>query len=203
MDLGCFHSRLDDELVWHTVRPRRDEPVNGLIPHLFGCCLLGVQWIAIALALRATRRLHPLAAALLPALAATGAEIVQAVYGLPWIFMALALPAAPTPLAQWAQYITMFGVSFILYFASQFSPGVPDFKYAGCQAMASAARGGDLASRHRLVWASEIIATSTVVQPLSFSALLIQPEDTDDSEATRLARLHRTRTLVLPDERRH
>jgi apolipoprotein N-acyltransferase len=154
-------------------------PKNSLIPHLFDCSLFGVQWIAIAGGLRLTRRLPPLLRELIAAALATGCEVLQAVFGLPWIFMALALPAAPTPLAQWACFTTIFGVSFLLYLLNFL--WLPDSRKVGIRRWVPSMAGTAIAA---LAWFGGLaIASETVVQPLPFSALLVQPQASDYSSS--------------------
>jgi apolipoprotein N-acyltransferase len=146
-------------------------PANGLIPHLFGCSLFGLQWIAVAATLRLTSRLPAILAAVLSASAATGAELLQALFGLPWVFMALALPAAPTPLAQWACWLTIFGVSFILYLVNFL--WLPDLRAARWRRWLAPALGLVVALSARI--GGSYIESRVQVKPLPFRTLIVQP----------------------------
>jgi apolipoprotein N-acyltransferase len=145
----------------------------SLVPlsYVAGCCLFGLQWVVIAATLSLTSGHRPLRAALAVASVATTCEVLQAVYGLPWIFMALALPAANGPLAQWAHWLTIFGVSFLLYLINFLWP--LDRWAVGLRRwrppLAAAALLG-------LGWAGGLwIARGVEVRPLPFTAILVQP----------------------------
>jgi apolipoprotein N-acyltransferase len=155
-------------------------PKNTLIPGLFLCSLLGAQWIAIAGALRLTRWLPSIVRDLIAAALATACEALQAIYSLPWAFLALALPAAPTPLAQWARFSTIFGVSFLLYLLNFL--WLPDTRKVGIRRWLPSIAGATLAA---LAWFGGLaIESKAAVQPLPFSALLVQPQQSGYSNSS-------------------
>ncbi len=92
---------------------RADFPRFGWLIQALAASLFGLQMIAIAATLRATRHRPAILAALLAAGMATAFEVIRA-HVLGWPLLSIALPAAPSPLAQWASLFGPFGVSFIL-----------------------------------------------------------------------------------------
>jgi apolipoprotein N-acyltransferase len=137
------------------------------------------------------RGLHPIVSAVVAALTAAGTEILQAKYGLPWVYMALALPAAPTPLAQWAQYLSVFGVSFILYLVNFL--WLPDHRNVMWIRWLAPMVGAAIAA---FAWIGGMtIAHLTEVQPLSFTGIIVQPDGVGNSDAKRFASRHRAAVL--------
>ncbi len=143
---------------------------NGRWLMAIACGIFGVQWLAIAAVVRRTQSLSPAWSALIVALAAAGLEMARTNL-LDFPVLLVALPAATTPLAQWARFISLFGVSAIIYFISFLL--VPNFRAATpfrwlTTISAVVFFGG--------AWiGGALIAADTPVPPLPFSAILVQP----------------------------
>jgi len=88
---------------------------RGNLPiRMIASALFGLQWVVMVASLRATRCRALLLAAPAAAAVAVGCEWLRMVI-LGWPLLALGLPAAPTPIAQWAVFGGPFAVSWILY----------------------------------------------------------------------------------------
>jgi apolipoprotein N-acyltransferase len=154
-------------------------PMYGIIVQVIAGIAVGLQLLGMAALVTTLRYTNLLFAVPLLGLGATLCEMLRAYcFDMPWLI--LSMPAAPTPVAQWASYIGPFGVSFLLYELNVLC--VPHMSRVGwsrwlppmvalCAGLSLWLGGAMLASR----------ATST----LCFSALLVQP--------------HRRTTFILDD----
>lgn len=86
---------------------------GGVLLAVFGVGL-GLQFAGIAWAIRATRLQPALVAGAAAAAIAVAGEAIR-LYALGWPSLTLASPVVDTPLAQWAQYLGLLGVSALLY----------------------------------------------------------------------------------------
>jgi apolipoprotein N-acyltransferase len=153
---------------------RGANPTGGwYLVYAVGLLLFSVQFVAIAFTIRLLRR-HSLAlAALAAALTAVAFEwLYSSALG---SFLVLFLPAAGSPLAQLAFWITSFGVSFLLYLVnfcllpSRAAQGRRRWRgTVGAVALASAA-----------LLAGLFVSWSSPERPLPVSALLVQPQHAD------------------------
>src|SRR5581483_6284090 len=164
---------------------RTSLPSHGIVGQVLGCSLIGVQFTALACGIRMTRGLPTIVSPILGAALATICELLQAVYGFGWSCMALSLPAAPTPLAQWAYYFGPFGVSFLLYLVNFLWR--PDNRLSVLWRWVPPVVASVLAVLAYL--GGYQIADRADVGPLPFTALIVQPQSdalhmslgTDDS----------------------
>jgi apolipoprotein N-acyltransferase len=150
---------------------RGDSGALGVVIQGLASSLFGLQIIGVAAGLRATRHWPVLIAAPLSALGATSCELLR-ISLLRWPLLALGFPAAPTPLAQWAYYVTPFGVSYLLYLINFL--WLPDqVRSASPRACASTLAALVCLS---LAWfGGKEIAARAGVGPMPFSALVVQP----------------------------
>jgi apolipoprotein N-acyltransferase len=143
---------------------------HGPVVQTLGCGVLGVQMIAFAAAVRRTRRWPVYAAALACAMALTLAELARVVV-LDFPLLITASPAAPTPLAQWARPLTIFGVSALLHLIACLA--VPDVTAARWKRWVPTATA---AAVFAAAWLGGFwMQRSTPIEPLPLSALLVQP----------------------------
>jgi apolipoprotein N-acyltransferase len=150
---------------------RDGAPTYGWIPQVFACFVSGVQMIGLAVTLRSLRSVPACPAALLAAAVATGLEVLQAVFGLSWVYTAVALPAAATPVAQWARPISVFGVSFVLYLINFL--WLPDVRKARLDRWLPPVVAAAVAV---VAWfGGGLLAPPLEPPPLSFSAIIVQP----------------------------
>jgi apolipoprotein N-acyltransferase len=150
---------------------RADVGTFGVVIHALASSLFGLQIIGVAAGLRATRHLPILIAAPLSALVAVSCELLRVVL-LRWPLLVLGFPAAPTPLSQWAYYVTPFGVSYFLY--------VINFLWLPDHTLKASPRawGSTVAAMVclSLAWfGGKEIAARVRFGPMPFSALLVQP----------------------------
>ncbi len=159
-------------VAWFSTPFVRDAiPVWGGMAHGVGCLLFGCQLVFVGLCARSVRDWRPIQRSVLCAAVATAAEMVQGYYGVAWSVMSISLPAAPSPVAQWARWSTQFGVSAILFFTGfLFVPDQGEIGWRRWRSPALAACFIGLASASG-TW----LRSDVVVKPLSFSALLVQP----------------------------
>jgi apolipoprotein N-acyltransferase len=139
--------------------------------HAIASAVFGVQIIGIAAGLRGTRRWPILLAAPVAALVASACDLVRVAL-LGWPLLALGFPAAPTPLAQWAYYVTPFGVSYLLYLVNFL--WLPDRSRDG---FLSACKSPLVAIGLALAawFGGSGIASRVDVDSIPFSALVVQP----------------------------
>jgi apolipoprotein N-acyltransferase len=150
---------------------RTSVPTCGLLLQVFSCILGGVQFVGLGAGIVLGRNLPSLRAAVLAGLVATACELLQAVYGFGWCCVAISLPAASTPWAQWASQGSPFAVSFLMYVVNFL--WCPDFQVDGWRRWRPPAVALAVAV---LAWfGGRQIADATVIDPLRFSALIVQP----------------------------
>jgi apolipoprotein N-acyltransferase len=166
---------------------RTSLPFHGWAGQAGTCSLFALQMLGVAAGLRIFRPLATPLAAGVGALIATGCEVLQALYGFGWPCMSVSLPAAATPLAQWAYYVGPFGVSFFLYLVNfLWLPDIPlvssrlsplgrrgERALSGLRRWAPSAAAGILAVS---AWVGgRYIENQVPVRPLPFAALIVQP----------------------------
>lgn len=158
--------------AWYSTPFVRDSiPTWGNVAHGFGCLLFGCQLVPLGLCARWVHNWPPLQRALICAFVGVGCEIVQAHYGVAWSVMSLSLPAAPAPVAQWAHFLTQFGVSGIFYVCGFLL--VPAWGRTGWRrwfSLMSAVFVIAFASAGGLWFRSQVAS-----EPLGFSAMIVQP----------------------------
>lgn len=146
-------------------------PTWGAILHASGCLLFSMQIVGIALAAHWSRNVSlMLAAPLITAAAITG-ELAQAWLGLTWATTNPSLAIATTPAAQWSSLLTPFGISAALYLCNFVM--IPGAK--GNWAMRFRGPATGFAVLSCLWFGGMVIESQVVVQPLSFTAMLVQP----------------------------
>lgn len=147
-------------------------PAQGWLLHAAACLLYSLQFVGIALAIRALQNRPVVVAAALTAVVAVGCEALQAWCGLVWSVTSLSLPLAATPAAQWAAWITPLGVAGILYWVNFLA--MPDRRAKGVwgrwfEPITAACIGAT-------AWfGGMLIVSEKDVAPLPFSAMLVQP----------------------------
>ncbi len=136
-----------------------------------GCVAFSSQFVAIAVAIHSLRQLSITAAALPIAIVATLTELIQAWLGLTWAVTNPILAIATTPLAQWSNTFTPFGLTFVSYFLGFLL--VPDFAECEFKRWQGPLIGATCLA---ILWIGGIVIESRVhVQSLGFSAMLVQP----------------------------
>jgi apolipoprotein N-acyltransferase len=167
-------------------------PYYALVAQTCACGLWAIRVVGFAACFQIVRGWPMVVAAVPAALAATACEVLQAVYGFGGSCAALSLPAAPTPLAQWAYYVGPFGVSFLLYLLNCL--WLPDIQVSEPWRFLPPAMASILAL---LAWVGGYhIASRVDVEPLSFTALIVQPDsDLSQGDAHRGQLLPRWRVL--------
>jgi len=150
---------------------RADFPQSGILIQAIASLLFGFQIIAIAAAIRWSRDRPVAVSALLAATAATSCDILR-VSVLRWPLLAIGSPAAGTPIAQWAYYVSLFGVSFFIYTANfLILPGRASLREL--RAWGPPVSAGLLVA---LAWSGgELIARGVRVEQVPLSALIVQP----------------------------
>ena len=143
---------------------------NGRWLMVMACGIFGIQWLLIAESIRRTRSLSPGGSALIAALVAACLELARTNL-LDFPVLLLGLPAAATPLAQWARFLSLFGVSAIIYFVSFLL--VPNVRAASPLRWLTSA--GAVAVFAAAWIGGTIIAANTPVPPIPFCAILVQP----------------------------
>jgi apolipoprotein N-acyltransferase len=146
-------------------------PTYGWLIHGLACVLYGCQFVPLAVSIHLLRGQSAIIAALGSTAVGVAGEFLQAYFGVSWSITSLSLPAASSPVAQWAHFVTQFGVSGILYLCSFLV--LPDRNANG-----------------RLNWTSSILALCVAacavvggnllvsrvnVAPPPFCAMLVQP----------------------------
>lgn len=150
---------------------RASLPSFGWLIHAAACLLFSLQVVAIVVAIRLTRNKSVLLSAPTCALAAVGGELFEAWCGVSWSVTNLALTVGATPVAQWSQWITPFGVSGVLYLVNFF--WVPEESANIGRRWAGPAISIGIAV---LAWCGgSRIAATVSVEPLPFSTILVQP----------------------------
>ncbi len=150
---------------------RTSLPLYGLLVQIVPCSLFGIQILGVATGLRAVQRMPAVPAAILAGLFATGCEVLQAIYGFGWSDMALALPAASSPVAQWAFYVGPFGVSFFLYVLNFL--WLPELRLSGLMKWVAPATACILAGLACI--GGRYLQNQVDLTPMRFTALLVQP----------------------------
>jgi len=162
---------------------------RGWILQVVACLAFGLQLGVVTVAICETRHLGFGRAALMTATVATLAEWVQARWGVAWPVMGLSVAVAETPLAQWTAMIGPFGIAWVLYLAN-FLCVLSPHKNGGVETVAfRSAKERSFAERKATVWGPLVsagliaimwwggvwIESKTLMGPLPFSALLVQP----------------------------
>ncbi len=147
-------------------------PAWGCLLHGAACTVFSLQLVGVVLAIRLAGNKPIVPAAALTAIAAIGGELLQAWFGIAWSVTNFSLPLAATPVAQWAAWGTPLGVAGVVYWVNFLA--TPDFSAtifwrrwigpptAACIALTAWFGGG-------------VIADTTVVEPMPFSVMLVQP----------------------------
>jgi apolipoprotein N-acyltransferase len=150
---------------------RASLPHYAVVAQVCVCVLWAIPVIGFAACFRIFRGRSALFAAIPAALTATLCELLQTAYGFGGSCPALSLPAAPTPLAQWAYYVGPVGVSFLIYLLNCL--WLPDIRLSRPWRYLPPAVASILAT---LAWLGGYqIAKQVGVPPLSFTALIVQP----------------------------
>jgi apolipoprotein N-acyltransferase len=159
-------------IAWMSTGFVRDAiPVRAELAQAIGCVLFGCQFIPLAICARLLAGWSIYLGAICCSAIAVAAEVIQARLGVAWSVLSLCLPAAPSPVAQWAHYITPFGVSGILYVANFIC--MPDLERAGWRRLVPVF--GWLSVVGLATEGGLLIAARVEPRPLTFSAMLIQP----------------------------
>jgi len=146
-------------------------PAWGWLVHAAACVVFSLQFVAIALAIRFTRDKPVFLAAPLCALTAVVGDLFEAWCGVSWSVTNLALTVGATPLAQWSHWITPFGVSGLLYLVN-FHFVRENSSNLGRRWLGPATGVGIAV----LAWCGgSLIAAAVSVEPLPFTAILVQP----------------------------
>ena len=168
-------------MAWMTTGFVRDAlPAFGFVLESAACCLFGCQVCAIAVSVRLLRHTPIVVAACVSAIVATMGEILQAQFGVAWPVMSLSVPAAATPVAQLAAGVTPFGIAWILYFVNFLF--VRDNASQGWLRSAGPIAGIGVASLALVV--GQWIGTTTAVEPMRFTTMLVQPSVAASQEST-------------------
>jgi apolipoprotein N-acyltransferase len=165
----------------------------GWAGQIASCAGIGLQMLLFAAGLRLSRHLQAFLAAIVTASIGTGCEVLQA-YAFGGVCRTLSLPAAPTPLAQWAYFVGPFGVSFILYLINVLC--LPDMRLRGPSRWMPTAGATLLAAS---AWLGGLaIQSHLAVSPLPFAALIVQPRsDEIHRHIVRWRVLDRLTTMAL------
>jgi apolipoprotein N-acyltransferase len=146
-------------------------PAWGWLVHAAACLVFSLQFVVIALTIRFTRDKPVFLAAPICALTAVGGDLFEAWCGVSWSVTNLALTVGATPLAQWSRWITPFGVSGVLYLVN-FHFVRENSSNLG-RRWIGPAMGVGIAV---LAWyGGSLSAAAVPIEPLRFSALLVQP----------------------------
>lgn len=146
-------------------------PAWGWLLHSAACFVFSLQFIGIAWSVRLFRNRSITIAAFLSAGIATGCELLEAYCGVAWSVTSVSLPAARTPVSQWAAWVGPFGVSWIVYFVNFLL--VQDKKKDAWHRWIGPVLGP---STTAALWGSGwVICLFQQVQPIPFSAMLVQP----------------------------
>ncbi len=146
-------------------------PSWGWLIHAVACLLFSLRVVAIAIAVRLTRNRPVVVSAFACSLAAVFAELFEAwCGGVLWAATNLALAVADKPLAQWAHWISPFGVSGLLYLANFLF--VLDHASSGCRRWLGVLLAAAVLAT---AWAGGSWIQTAARTPLSFSVLLVQP----------------------------
>jgi apolipoprotein N-acyltransferase len=176
---------------------RSSFPLYGLAAQIVCCAVIGLQTLLFAAGLRLSRNLPAFFAATVSAFIGTGCEVLQAcAFG--GVCRTLSLPAATTPLAQWAYFVGPFGVSFLLYLVNVL--WLPDWRLRGPSRWMPTAAATLLAAA---AWLGGVAIRSHVaVSPLPFAALIVQPRSDDIHRHIPRWRVldHLTTTALLDDD---
>ena len=144
----------------------------GIFAHTVMSLCFGLQVLGIAWCLRLSRDLHALAAAPTAALGAVAIEFIPSAPA-SWMLLPLHLPAASTPLAQWAFYAGPFGVSGILYLVNFWCWMEWTGRGRDVGRWRSVAAGSACLS---IAWFGGMaMASNVTARPLSFRVLIVQP----------------------------
>lgn len=179
----------------------------GWLVHTVACLVFSFQVVVVAVAIWWTRNQPVFLSAPICALAAMGSDLLEAWLGVCWSVTSLALTVGATPIAQWSQWITVFGVSGLLYLVNfslvrervgrnerSAAPAMRNHRAecrngaTACSSLPSLVRKNALSFGRQwrgpaigvgiavLAWVGgRFIADSVSVEPLSFSAMLVQP----------------------------
>jgi len=114
--LGAEGIAIGFSMAWLSTEFVRDSlPVFGSLVHAAACMVFSLQFLAVAIVVRVSQNRPIVIAAAVTALVAVAGELVEAWFGVSCSVSNIALTVAATPLAQWSQWFTPFGVAGILY----------------------------------------------------------------------------------------
>jgi apolipoprotein N-acyltransferase len=171
---------------------RASLPHYAVVAQMCACGLWSIRVVGFAACFQIARGWPAVFVAVPASLAATACEVLQAIYGFGGSCTAFSLPAAPTALAQWAYYVGPFGVSFLFYLLNCL--WLPDMRLSIPWRYLPPAMASILLL---LAWLGGYQIVSRVnVPPLSFTALIVQPDsDLIQGAAQRRPLLPRWRVL--------
>jgi len=175
-------------------------PAFGWLVHAAACLVFSLQFLGIAIAIRLSRNQPVVVAAFTSAAVAVVGEILEALLGVSWSVSNFSLTVAATPLAQWSRWLTPFGLAGLMYLINFLC--VFDHSERIVRKWIGPVVAVCVLS---VAWIGGVlIAENTLMDPLPFSAMLVQPHlKLADNEAWKpwlaLDQLTRTSLLQKPD----
>lgn len=148
-------------------------PAWGGVLHAAACLVFSMQVVGLMLVIRFLRDWTVPMSAAVTAVVAVAGEFLSAgiANGAVWSVTSLSLPAAKTPVAQWAALVTAFGVSGIIYFVNFLF--VLDSSLSFWRRWTGPIMGVGMVGFSWL--GGSLMESMTRVNPLSFSVMLAQP----------------------------
>ena len=147
-------------------------PALGWLFHGIGCLLFSCQTVVFGIAIQQLRNVSILRGAILLGGLAMLAEFIHAYTTPVWWLATFSLPAAATPVMQWAEWITPVGVSAIVH-------GVNFLAVVDRDAVTRLSRWTAPTVGLAIVllmWTGGLVLSArTPVEPLPFSVMLVQP----------------------------
>jgi apolipoprotein N-acyltransferase len=145
-------------------------PAWGWLVHAAACFVFSLQFLAVAMTIRLMRKQRVIIAGAVTAVVAVFGELIEAWWGVSWSVSNFSLTVGATPLAQWSQRITPFGVAGILFLVN----------FLFCLDTSAERKRQWIGPAIGIVilciaWCGGLlIAVNTPIPQLSFSAVLVQ-----------------------------
>jgi apolipoprotein N-acyltransferase len=146
---------------------------NEELVRTLAASVIGWQFFMLATTIHATRRLSIVVAAGVDAVVAAGLEACR-VHFVEFPLLLVAQPVVNWPIAQWAYYVTIYGVSAAIYFIS-FIIGPKQVAQSGAKMPSWSSTLGGVVVLSTLCLGGWLIRGRVVSKPLPIDLVIVQP----------------------------